>query len=241
MVSASSRRNPAAANMASVSRVRWHPPASGFQTGAPAFRMGITELAVDTREQRLAVGIAPSKEIAVPGSQLSVDLSLTGPDGKPVEGQVAVMVVDEAVRDEVLGPFERLEGVDMGPLRAVAVHRGVTMPVAPEALGGEGACFARHPFPGGGGEVHGEVTLRARGRAVGLVAWYDLRLSPSVTLSTAPDAPATHWAQCFLPLADPVDVDGALRLTVSLVPPPDDRRSLEVRVDGDLSGNWRVR
>ena len=71
--------------------------ASGFQTGAPAFRMGITELAVDTREQRLAVGIAPSKEIAVPGSQLSVDLSLTGPDGKPVEGQVAVMVVDEAV------------------------------------------------------------------------------------------------------------------------------------------------
>ncbi len=70
---------------------------TGFETGAPAFRLGITELAVDTTEQRLAVGVAPSKAIAVPGSQLAVDLSLTDPSGQPVQGQVAVMVVDEAV------------------------------------------------------------------------------------------------------------------------------------------------
>jgi len=71
--------------------------ATGFQTGAPAFRLGITELAVDTQEQRLAVDVQPARDIAVPGSELSVDVSLTDPDGQPVAGQVAVMVVDEAV------------------------------------------------------------------------------------------------------------------------------------------------
>ncbi len=71
--------------------------ASGFETGAPAFRLGITELAVERTEQRLAVDIIPDKDIATPGSTLSVDVALRDPSGKPVAGQVAVMVVDEAV------------------------------------------------------------------------------------------------------------------------------------------------
>jgi len=70
---------------------------TGFETGAPAFRLGIAELAVETAEQRLAVNVTPNKDVAIPGSQLSVDLDLKDPSGQPIAGQIAVMVVDEAV------------------------------------------------------------------------------------------------------------------------------------------------
>jgi len=182
-------------------------------------------------------------EGAAPDLQQTVQRHLAD-GGRVVPDRVdfyVAAVVDPSVRDEVLGPFERLEGIDMGPLRSAAVHRGVTMPVPAEAVVGQGSCFAEHAFPAAGGEVHGQAVIPAEGLVVGLCAWYDLRLSPKVVLSTAPHAPATHWAQTFLPLAEPVAASGTLSLTLSLCPPPDDRRSLEVEVTGDLTGTWRVR
>ncbi len=38
----------------------------------------------------------------------------------------------------------------------------------------------------------------------GLALWWDSLLAPGVRLSTAPDAPMTHWQQIFLPLLSPI-------------------------------------
>jgi len=182
-------------------------------------------------------------EGAAPELQRTVERHLAA-GGTVVPGRIdffVAAVTDPAVANEVFGPFERLAEVDMAPLRQAAVHRGVAMPVAAEALGGPGACFAQHAFPADGGAVHGEATVRVEGEVVGLCAWYDLVLSPSHTLSTAPDAPQTHWAQTFLPLAAPVRADGQLHLRLEVSPAADDRRSLEVVIGGDLQGSWRVR
>lgn len=37
----------------------------------------------------------------------------------------------------------------------------------------------------------------------GLALWWDCTLAPGITLSTAPDAPKTHWEQLYLPLPEP--------------------------------------
>lgn len=169
---------------------------------------------------------------------------LLSPGGRVVPDRIdffVAAVTDPAVREEAFGPFTRLEGIDFGPLVQAARHRAVTLEVPAAALGGEGALVARHAFPAGGDAVQGEVVLRSDAPIVGLCAWYDLQLAPGVTLSTAPDAPPTHWGQCFLPLAEPV-APGEHALSVRIEPARDDRRSCEVAVESDtLRGVWRVR
>jgi len=71
--------------------------ATGFPTGAPAFRMGYTELRVEPRTHRLDIEVKPDSAKAFPGSTLGVELVVRGADGKPHAGQATVMVVDEAV------------------------------------------------------------------------------------------------------------------------------------------------
>lgn len=37
----------------------------------------------------------------------------------------------------------------------------------------------------------------------GFATWWDAELAPGIKLSTAPDAPHTHWEQLFFPIAEP--------------------------------------
>ena len=71
--------------------------ATGFETGAPAFRMGYAELRVEPRAHRLEVDVKPDAAKTFPGSTLGVDVAIKDADGKPHAGQATVMVVDEAV------------------------------------------------------------------------------------------------------------------------------------------------
>ncbi|MCC6994720.1 MAG: hypothetical protein IT370_08935 [Deltaproteobacteria bacterium] len=71
--------------------------ASGFETGAPAFRMGYARLAVEPRERRLAVDVKPATDKAHPGHELALDVAVRDSTGRPAAGQATVMVVDEAV------------------------------------------------------------------------------------------------------------------------------------------------
>ncbi|MEL6345987.1 MAG: alpha-2-macroglobulin family protein [Myxococcota bacterium] len=71
--------------------------ATGFQTGAPAFRLGVTELKVEPIEQRLAVAVSADREVANPGDETTLTVTVADHTGRPVRGQVALMVVDEAV------------------------------------------------------------------------------------------------------------------------------------------------
>lgn len=49
-------------------------------------------------------------------------------------------------------------------------------------------------------------TIQQAGILHGFAGWFEALLSPSVTLSTSPFAPPTHWQQAFFPLEAPLGV-----------------------------------
>ena len=76
-----------------------------------------------------------------------------------------------------------------------------------------------------------EFTSDRAGAIDAIVGWFDLALSSTHHISTAPDAPATHWKQCVFPLHHPVTVDAGEHVTVEL--------TLEPFAPG-ARWNWRV-
>lgn len=153
-----------------------------------------------------------------------------------------------ALRDEALGAFTSVPGVDLSALEEAAMHRAITLQTTPEALLAPGQLVARLPFPTGGNGFDGEVRfeLPADGELHGLLAWYDLQLAPGIVLGTGPDAPPTHWGQCFLPMEVRPAGGQPLEVVLDVGPAADDRRSLEVAAeirhgDDTLRGSWRVR
>ncbi len=78
-------------------RVHTLKDASGYETGAPGFKMGYAELAVEPGEQRLAVKVEPAATTAHPGQSVRVGLTVRDSRGRPCPGQATVFVVDEAV------------------------------------------------------------------------------------------------------------------------------------------------
>jgi uncharacterized protein YfaS (alpha-2-macroglobulin family) len=78
-------------------RVHTEKDATGFETGAPAFKLGYVQLHVEPSRQRLAVDVAAEKPVARPGGTVSVDVTVRDSAGQPTAGQATVMVVDEAV------------------------------------------------------------------------------------------------------------------------------------------------
>jgi uncharacterized protein YfaS (alpha-2-macroglobulin family) len=65
--------------------------------GKPAFKLGYINLPVEPAEMRLKVDIAGLARKYEPGDSVSFDLSARGADGKPVEAEFTVAVVDEGV------------------------------------------------------------------------------------------------------------------------------------------------
>lgn len=64
----------------------------------------------------------------------------------------------------------------------------------------------------------GEVIWRmSRATTIfGFATWWVAELVPGVTLSTAPDAPRTHWEQLYFPLLTPLKVRRGETVTISL-------------------------
>jgi uncharacterized protein YfaS (alpha-2-macroglobulin family) len=63
----------------------------------PAFAKGRVDLKVPPRKRTLTLDVAPQDKDLEPGGQTVVNVKLTDSSGKPVAGEVAVAVVDEAV------------------------------------------------------------------------------------------------------------------------------------------------
>ena len=78
-------------------RIHHEKDASGFETGAPGFKIGYASLEIDPSQQRLAVDVQPAQTTSHPGKTLNVMLQVRDADGEPASGQATVMVVDEAV------------------------------------------------------------------------------------------------------------------------------------------------
>src|SRR4029079_14022112 len=47
-------------------------------------------------------------------------------------------------------------------------------------------------------------TLKSGATVYGFALWWTAELTPGITLSTAPDAPRTHWEQLYFPLLEPI-------------------------------------
>lgn len=50
----------------------------------------------------------------------------------------------------------------------------------------------------------------------GFAVWWRAELGAGITLSTAPDAPRTHWEQLYLPLLAPIPLKAGQRIALSL-------------------------
>ncbi|MBN1666205.1 MAG: hypothetical protein JW862_03930, partial [Anaerolineales bacterium] len=64
--------------------------------GIPDFRMGITELAVDTGQQTITVEITPDRAQAGPGEQVTYNIRTTDYQGEPVQAELSISVADLA-------------------------------------------------------------------------------------------------------------------------------------------------
>lgn len=73
--------------------------ATGYETGAPGFKIGYVNLDVDPARQRLKVNIDTDLSQVQPGQEVTIPLHVTDYDKKGAEAQITVMVVDEAVLD----------------------------------------------------------------------------------------------------------------------------------------------
>jgi protein arginine N-methyltransferase 1 len=64
----------------------------------------------------------------------------------------------------------------------------------------------------------GEVAWKLKSEAsiYGFAVWWAARLVDGVTLSTAPDAPRTHWEQLYFPLLQPIAARRGQSVSVSL-------------------------
>lgn len=67
----------------------------------------------------------------------------------------------------------------------------------------------------------------------GFGMWWDCQLVPGVQLSTAPDAPRTHWEQIYLPVLDPIALQKGETLRCSIR--SDTRYEVKVHVKWEVS------
>ncbi len=60
--------------------------------------------------------------------------------------------------------------------------------------------------PDGAFEGHAFITMKKPGAIHGVAGWFTLALTDEIKISTAPDAPQTHWKQAVFPFPDPIEV-----------------------------------
>jgi hypothetical protein len=58
--------------------------------------------------------------------------------------------------------------------------------------------------------------LKSGATVYGFALWWTAELTPRIMLSTAPDAPRTHWEQLYFPLLEPIAAKGGDKIGVGL-------------------------
>jgi len=113
-----------------VSVVLYRPPTDADPV--PRFKVGYVELKVSTEPRKLNVSIQPDRQQAKPGDKVHYDIRVTDAQGKGVQAEVSVAVVDKAVlslaedrNPDGLGAFwfERGLGVTTASSLSVSINR----------------------------------------------------------------------------------------------------------------------
>jgi uncharacterized protein YfaS (alpha-2-macroglobulin family) len=132
-------------------RVHHDKDATGFETGAPAFKLGYAVLAVDPPERRLDVQVNAARAVAIPGEKLAITVTARDVAGAARPAQATLMVVDEAVLG--LTGYRTPE-----PLSQINAARPLGVRTGESRLDLPFARRSRHEqiFPGGDGEESDE-------------------------------------------------------------------------------------
>lgn len=96
----------------------------GAQQGGLDFKMGVTQLKVDTTQQELTVSVTADKETAGPGDEVTYTVQTRDASGQPVSAEVSLALVDKAVL--ALAPSNTLPMIEaFYPQRALSVQTAV--------------------------------------------------------------------------------------------------------------------
>lgn len=66
------------------------------RTGAPDFKIGMTQINIDTKQKTIDVSVTTDKESAGPGDEVTYTIETKDINGKPVSADVSLAVVDKA-------------------------------------------------------------------------------------------------------------------------------------------------
>ncbi|MEQ1711798.1 MAG: 50S ribosomal protein L11 methyltransferase [Hyphomicrobium sp.] len=148
--------------------------------------------------------------------------------------QVAPVIVPR-IHDELLA-WDRVGrglgatiGIDFEPARMMSLNNIYVRTLAPDE------CLGADTGPGrsmSGAVVWDTIELASDNRPArkgearwatnapaavyGFAVWWEAELTPGIALSTAPDAPRTHWEQLYLPLLQPILLATGETLALSL-------------------------
>lgn len=131
-------------------------------------------------------------------------------------------VVTDRIHAE-LGAWQHIgDGLDFSPALAMGLNNAYVRTLQPSELldGGKSARvwdeidFGQESKSSRRGEVSWVPSRRTK--IFGFAVWWTAELVPGIELSTAPDAPRTHWEQIYLPLLSPLAIPAGETLRLSL-------------------------
>lgn len=136
--------------------------------------------------------------------------------------QFAVPVVSDRIHRELVVWDDVGFGIDLSDARAMSLNNVYVRSFAPDELLSGGAAAKVWDTVTLGrdtkGARKGEVSwkLDAAQTIHGFAYWWETDLADGVTLSTAPDAPRTHWEQLYFPLLTPMSLEAGESVLVTL-------------------------
>ncbi|MFA5952083.1 MAG: 50S ribosomal protein L11 methyltransferase [Hyphomicrobium sp.] len=126
--------------------------------------------------------------------------------------QFAVPVISDRVHRELSVWGEMGFGLDLAPAQTMSLNNVYVRTLAPSELLDDGRAAKCWDEVELGRDTRanrkGEVSWKLQADAViyGIAYWWSAELIPGVSLSTAPDAPRTHWEQLYFPLMKPMSL-----------------------------------
>lgn len=133
-------------------------------------------------------------------------------------------------------------GIDFAAAREVCMHNVYVRTIQPSDMPkGSAKVWDTIDFLRDEQSVrYGQETWSFAGEATvyGFALWWECTLVPGVTLSTAPDAPRTHWEQIFLPLLHPIEVKAGEKIDCRLT--SDTRPEVKIRLQWEAASGKKV-
>lgn len=136
--------------------------------------------------------------------------------------QYAVPVISDRIHRELMVWDEVGLGIDLVDAREMSLNNVYVRSFAMNELLEDGAAAKVWDSVTLGsdrkGTRRGEASwkLASAQTVYGLAYWWEADLIEGVTLSTAPDAPRTHWEQLYFPLRTPMQLDADETVLVTL-------------------------